>query len=316
MSGILFGGLNICIKMVLDSTVCLSHECCTDRARYHYLTNTMIESLRRDIFGQELAVQTMGNIFKRYQMSQNSFKNNKIFLFHGDIGTGKSYAASLLAHHLFPLGIHSRLVMNFDLVNILDDKNNDIFQANQWLTNQILKLSRLCYAGVIILERWDEVNLCQFNVIDSIVGNRIGDPNQMKFRRMTFIFISTMGSAEINNATIAAYSNNLLRGDFQDRQIYHQIAALITDKVPQFASIDSLINIIVPFLPLQRIHIKQCALHAISTTTEVLVNQDRKAQLAEHIANSVSYHTISKFQFAKWGCKRVYDILNAALSVE
>lgn len=309
-SAVLFSGINVCIKTAINSMACLSHECCIDRAQRTDLMKNMIKSLHSKVVGQELAIQTIDEIIRRYQRGQNSIRNNKIFLFHGDIGTGKTHTASLMGHHLFPQGNVSQLILHVDLVSMLDDNDNDYHRANQWLTDQVLALSRLCNVGVVIMKRWDEISLSKLNIIDLISNHTIDDPNRMKIRRITFILISTLGSEEINNATITARSNHLTRGNFPDRQLYHTLAELICKQIPQFTVIDNLMDIIIPFLPLQKDHVKQCALMAMST---VDINQEKKVKVAEMVANSGLYYGRDEFLFAKLGCSRVYDIVNNVL---
>ena len=70
-----------------------------------------------------------------------------------------------------------------------------------------------------------------------------------------------------------------------------------------------LVNAYIPFLPLEKIHVKQC----VNAALPLYVNS--RDIWVEELAEEVEYFSVHEKQFSKYGCKRVDEKIRVAIEL-
>ena len=124
------------------------------------------------------------------------------------------------------------------------------------------------------------------------------------FRRSIFIFLSNTGGRQITHKALEFWKQGLAREDIQYsdlEELIHLGAFNEVGGLHQSAVIEkSLIDHFVPFLPMEKEHIKKCA-----EMEAKLLNVNLTDAEMQSIANDMSYWPITENIYSTTGCKRV-----------
>ncbi|XP_070614937.1 prosalusin [Erythrolamprus reginae] len=226
-----------------------------------------------------------------------------VLSFHGSTGTGKTYLTSLLARHLFRMGLRTPYVHRFSpLVHFphadqLQQYKNDL---RSWIEGNLTQCSRSLFL-------FDEMEDLQPGLID-VVAPFLGSSWVVfgtNYRKAIFVFISNTGAEEINRIALELWRDRRDREEISRQDVEAAILDAIS-KDPQNGFWRSeileqnLIDVFVPFLPLRQHHVKQCVVNEMASQ-----GLPPRQEVADSVANSFSYFPDEEKIFSSTGCKTV-----------
>lgn len=243
---------------IIYAGYCYINECC-EPAWVSYDIAGINDSLRKNVFGQHLVRDIVPTVIKAHREDKNPEKP-LVLAFHGNTGSGKNFVSGIIADRLYYKGIKSKYVHKFLSSHLFPDQNLvPVYRED--IKRQLKEVIKKCEKALFII---DEIDKMPFGLADTFKPYLDYNDNVdgYDFRKSIFIFMGNTGVQEINDVAIAYF----LRG--KDREIIKmksmnkllRAIAYQTGGMKNAALIDShLINFHVPFLPLERNHIRMCA---------------------------------------------------------
>ncbi|XP_047144964.2 torsin-1A [Hydra vulgaris] len=259
------------------------------------------EVLRSKVFGQHLINDLVGKYVIDH-IENDSPKSPLVMSFHGCTGSGKNYVSQIIANSLFKKGTHSKY---FHLTHATKDFPNEknLAEYKNNLSKHVENNARLCERALFIFD--------EFHLMPEGLGNSIapyldynGVLGGIDYRKSMFIFLSNSASEIINNHTIKHYKSNKSRETIRSKELEELIAINAINLPGGFKNSTlierGLINVYVPFLPLERKHVIQCV-------NEEIRSRNKKVDYStlEAIADNMHYFPDEKQLFSKYGCKQI-----------
>jgi len=246
-------------------------------------------------------------------------KKPLVMSFHGWTGSGKNYVSKFIAEALFDRGLRSQFVHLFVSTLHFHDASHAgkyRIQLQDWVRGNVSR----CKDSLFII---DEVDKMPPGVLDGLKPfmDFHSNVDGVDFRQATFILLSNTGGREITRRTMEFWQE----GRRRETMCYFDLEGLVSKGAfneqggLQHASIidRSLIDVYVPFLPLEKAHVRQCV------NKELDVRGVEKTRLPSNFADQVvaelSFWPTDTKVFAAAGCKRVvqkvdellYDVFNS-----
>ena len=279
-------------------------------------------SLEQNVFGQHIAIKLILSVLNRRwsQGKDDAFSKKPLVMsFHGWTGSGKNYVSKFIAEALFDKGLRSKFAHLFVSTLHFHDVSEIgkyRIQLQDWVRGNVSQ----CKDSLFII---DEVDKMPPSVLDGLKPfmDFHSSVDGVDFRQSTFILLSNTGGREITHRTMDFWQE----GKRRESMNYFDLEGLVSKGAfneqggLQHASIidRSLIDVYVPFLPLEKAHVRECV------TKELAERGIEKTRLPSNFADDVvaelSFWPMDTQVFAAAGCKRVtqkvdellYDILNA-----
>lgn len=294
VSGLLGGGFAV-LK-------CKLFECCSKEEGWLTQNFTgLTADLDQYLYGQHL-VKDMVVRALEHHLRNNNPQKALVMSFHGPTGTGKNFVSSLIAKHLYKKGLASAYVqfwigkLNFNLENNLEKYSESIKQV---LESKV----RSCERSLFIIDEMDHIAPGVVDLLKPYLDfhEKI---NEVNYRKAVFIFISNTGSSNISSLAFQFKYNG------QDREAMkmQDIRPLIENGAfnerggLQHTAVisNSLVDLFVPFLPLEAEHVKQC-IKSYLQKKGCPNNED----ILKNIAEQLTYVPAKYEYFAKSGCKLI-----------
>ncbi|KAL4230404.1 chaperone cofactor-dependent protein refolding [Mactra antiquata] len=285
---------------------CLMNECCTDSwipANYSGLA----ESLNSKLYGQHLVTDPVVKHLKAHGRGNPS--KALVLSFHGGTGTGKNYVSRLVAEKLFYKGMKSKYV---HLISATKEFPHDgmVPMYKDKLRDKIEKAVKECPRSFFI---FDEMDKMPPGIIDTLKPyldfyEKLDD---VDYRRTTFFFLSNTGGTDIAERTMRAWSNNEERQSLKLKEMEQiiQTPALNTKNGMWHSELimKNLITAYIPFLPLERSHIKQCIRDGLVERRYYLSAGSVPESRVQEIADELQYFPDGVLLFSSTGCKRIHE---------
>lgn len=296
-----------------DTYLCRFRECChpndgTGYIKYERGIDKLLENLNTKVFGQPLITKS---IFKslRAHITDESPKRPLVMYFAGWTGTGKTYVAKMIADNLFKEGTKSRFYKYISSsyhfpVSIHDSQ---ILKYRQRLLDMIRETVTQCERSLIVL---DELDKLPPGVVDGLqpLLDYVEDIDGVQYNKAIFIFLSNTGANSLNKLAYKMYTEGKERSELSSKDIeellvldsYNEQGGLRQSSLIRRHSI----GVFVPFLPLQRDHVKMCVKEEIAN--QRIETHDEDA-LIEEIADEMTYFPPDTMLYSKAGCKGVRE---------
>jgi len=283
-----------------DLVLCQVRECC--RAPWIQPNVTSLEEkLAANVFGQHLVTSLVTRSVRAHLRKSNPGKA-LVMSFHGWTGAGKNFVTKWIAESLFKEGMSSKFVHLFiSTLHFPHQDQADLYRlkVQDWIRGNVTK----CETSLFI---FDEIDKMPEGMIDGIKPfiDHHHSVEGVNFRKAIFVFLSNTGGREITKETLRFWTEGKSREDLS----YQHLEPLVNQGafnelggLHRSAVIDSsLIDVYVPFLPLERRHIRQCVekegIERNITIGEIEV---------EKIVNSLSYWPADSQLYSTTGCKRI-----------
>lgn len=316
-----FIGLILILVLVVQATsnllqkpICHFRECChpndgTGYINYEKGAEKLLENIKTKVFGQPLIVEPIYRSIRAHLSSDNP-PRPLVMYFSGWTGTGKTYVAKLIASSLYKEGMNSRFVKYISSsyhFPIKIEGEHEISIQRQRLRDLIKETVSKCERSLIIL---DELDKLPSGVIDSLqpLLDYLDDIDGVRYNKAIFIFLSNTGAETLNTLAYKMYTEGKERKDLSSKDIegilikesFNESGGLRKSSLLQRHSI----GVFVPFLPLERQHVKYCIKNEIDNQYVIPDDLDK---LIDEIADEIIFFPEDSRLYSKSGCKGVRD---------
>ena len=312
--------------LMLSEYVGLSHfmckagvrECCTNAYIQPNMTRFKLD-LSQNLYGQHIAQKTVYNAVKAHILNKNPQKP-LVMSFHGWTGGGKNFVARMVVKSIYTKAEKSNYVHVFNsevhfkhsnLVPLYKD------QLQNWIRGNVSK----CAQSIFI---FDEMDHMPEGLVDALKPFLEPHPlvNGVDYRKSIFIFLSNTGGGPIVEHCLRVWDEGKSRdsitlSDMQEilmKSAFNQKSGLRSSGI-----IDrNLIDHFVPFLPLEREHIRQCIRDEINRNIKenswIRLEKIRSNSLVTDILNELLWFPKGVNLYSKSGCKKIAQKVALVLS--
>lgn len=275
--------------------------------------------LKRKVFGQHIAASLAVNLVRQHLRNDDPPKA-LVLSFHGVTGIGKTFLAKHLAKGIYK---QYRDTETSSFVHYIAGSTHHRAAS---AATKLMELMRIIDKGISTCERSffiiDEVDKYPAGFMDVLIPYLEQpvtiDGKAYNSRKAIFILLSNTGGKEINDIVVKHKSNGysretLMLENFKDlfnTGVFTREGGLKDSELVERAFIDQFL----PFLPLERSHVKQCIVqylkdHRNFTNPNIIPGTDKIEQMAEQN----EYISGDTEVFSRHGCRRVKGIVDTVL---
>lgn len=279
---------------------CTFEECCTDGWIINNITGLEYD-LKNRVFGQHLVTNTVFKAIKGH-LANKSPEKALALSFNGWTGCGKNHVSKIISNNVYKKGMDSsfvNLIISTHEFPHKDEVKTYKTLLKRWIVGNVTK----CPRSLFIFDEMDKMPEGLVDVLKPFLDH-YPEVDGVDFRKSIFLFLSNTGSKVINSETLENWRNGKSRKDITIKQMDNIINLGAFNEKGGFwhtSLIDKhLIDYFVPFLPLERSHIKECA-----RVDLIAKNHTYDEDLLNKIADEMLYFPTDTKIFSKSGCKKV-----------
>lgn len=292
---------------------CRFQDCCTRGGDCRISNNlTGLESdLHVRLHGQHLASKLVLRAVRGYLETPRVDKALAL-AFHGWSGTGKNFVARMLAENLYRDGLRSDCVrMLISTFHFPHPKYVDAYKEElRW---QMQETRRRCQQSMFIFDEAEKLHPELLELLGPHLEARVPEAQGAEPPRAIFLFLSNLGGSVINEVVLGLLKAGWSREEITMQHLETPLQAEILESADSsFGSSrlvkENLIDLFVPFLPLEYRHVRLCV-------RDAFLSQDlpyTEAALDE-IAKMMTYVPEEERLFSSQGCKSISQRINLFL---
>lgn len=288
----------------MKELACLKMECCTSSWRPANHTRLQ-ELLREHLVGQHIAQDLLLRALRGHQRSAAPSKPLVMSL-HGWTGSGKNFVSQFIADSFYRLGMASKFVHLFiATLHFPNEADTKLYQDQ--LRSWIVGNGSACTTNIFI---FDEVDKMPPGVLDAVKPflDHYEMIDGVDYRKNIFLFLSNTGGKEITETALNDWRSGKEREqiNFYDLEPLIAAGAFNEEGGLQYSRVieKNLVDIFVPFLPMERQHVKVCVRNEMRRREELL-NSPEEEELVQVVADQLTYWPADLRLFSTSGCKRV-----------
>ncbi|XP_078060810.1 torsin-4A [Mustelus asterias] len=255
------------------------------------------KTLKREVFGQTVAIDTLLDLLRDY-LATHIHNKPLVLSLNGPVGVGKSLVGRLLAKH-FRAVLSEHLVFQYFVLHHCPEQDN-MTSCLQELEGGISNMvSRAEEEEKIPLLIFDEMEFMQPPLLDFLQNYFQSDqPNE--FLNAVYVLISNSGQQEITKFVLQNASSGMVRQAAKSQELLFIVQSALAHSHPVWKHAD-----IVPFTLLERSHIQDCFL-------EEMMREGfypDSSQL-DQLSAQLNYYSVGQHQYSVHGCKYVGSKVN------
>lgn len=294
---------------ILTTWYCSFRDCCdSGDCRISNDFKGLESDLSVRLHGQHLAQELVLTIVRGYVELPQPDKALALS-FHGWSGTGKNFVARMLAENLYRDGLRSACVQVF-ITMLHFPHPQSVHLYKEWLTDQVRKTQARCHQTLFIFDEAEKLHPELLEALGPHLERQAPDTRRAESRRTIFLFLSNLGGNVINEVVL----NLLKAGRAREEILMEHVAPRLQAEI--VASTDSgfghsrlvqenLIDVFVPFLPLEKRHVRLCARDAF-LSQELLYTEEA----LDEVAKMMVYVPKEEQIFSSQGCKSIAQRIN------
>ncbi|BHF62786.1 chaperone cofactor-dependent protein refolding [Sparganum proliferum] len=282
-----------------DHLECLARECC--KKAVHFDSSKLREDLRSRLHGQHIAEE---RLYSHAHMDDPNPRKALVLSLHGFTGVGKNFASSIIVSNILRKGEQSRFYHFYD--STIHFPHEDLVEDYKTeLQSQIRKAVASCGVSIFVFDEVDKMPRGVLNALVPFLGfsNSI---DGLDFRRSIFIFLGNSGGKIINEYLLEAVSQGKPRSSIQYGDVRRSLAKAVFNEKGAFELSNlisqHLITALVPFLPLQEVHVRRCIADAAAR-----MQVEATEEMKDFIVDELDWGPNDKHTFSESGCKLVYE---------
>lgn len=258
------------------------------------------QSLKDKLYGQHLVTRAVSATIRGHLENEDPPKALALS-FHGWTGVGKTFVSNIIASSLYTNGLKSKFVKRFyGVVDFPDEQMTDSYK--KIIQRSVSDCVSECCQCLFIFDEVDKMPPGVFDPIKAYLDH-YENVHEVDYRRSIFIFISNLGAERISDITLKHWQDGKDREELQlnDVQPFLRKAVYNLDGGLKHSALveHNLLGIFIPFLPLERRHVKQC----ITSHMKHNYAEDR----INRVADELNYYPEDSKLFAKTGCSGVNE---------
>ncbi|NXX85846.1 TOR3A protein, partial [Urocolius indicus] len=288
---------------ILSAWYCSFSKCCEmgDCRIVNNITGLEAE-LSGQLHGQHLAKEAVVRSLRGFLQSPRPGKP-LVLSFHGWSGTGKNFVAQMVASHLYQDGLKSKCVRIFiALFHFPHHTYMNSYKAQ--LKKQISEIVQRCKQPLFI---FDEAEKLHFSLLDAIKPfmAHYNNKDQVDYSRSIFLFLSNLGGNTINEVALDFWRAGQTREEMSMELLEQRLRQELQEPAENgYARShllqENLIDVLVPFLPLEHRHVKLCARDAF-----LAQGLSYSEAALQEVANMMVFVPKEEKLFSAQGCKSV-----------
>jgi len=288
-----------------EAVLCQFKECCQAPWVKPNITK-LEESLKENVFGQHIVANLVPKALRAHIKKKEPQKALVISL-HGWTGAGKNFVSRFIAEALFSKGLASSFVHLF--ISTLHFPHADMadvyrLRVQDWIRGNVTN----CAASLFIFDEVDKMPVGMIDGIKPFIDHHT-KVEGVDFRRSIFLFLSNTGGRDITKEALKVWEGGRVRESLEYTDLEHLVNKGAFNELGglQHSSLidSSLIDVFLPFLPLERRHVKLCVEKEASRRNISLTSE----QVGE-VTDSLVYWPKDTQLFSTTGCKRVANKLD------
>ncbi|KZS09814.1 Torsin-like protein [Daphnia magna] len=294
---------------------CPLGDCCNN----HWIPNNttkLQELLKQDVFGQHIATEVVSRQIEAH-LSNPSPSKPLVLSFHGWTGNGKNHVAYLIAKSLFMKETDSQFYHHFiSTVHFPHQHNTQLYQdqIRSWVSGNVSRCTQSLFV-------FDEVDKMPSGVLDGIKAylDYVDRVDGVDYRKSIFIFLSNTGGKEITKKVHDIWlKGNVKREELTVRDFERLVELGAFNEegggLHQSRLIEKhLIDVYVPFLPMEKMHVRLCAENEFNKQKYFPRNKEAALQ---KIVDGLHYYPEDKELYSTTGCKRVAQRVSLYIAEE
>ena len=299
------------LVLVITGAVILGSYQATHCDISKYDLQALQKTLEENVFGQHIAVDIVLQQVQRLIGLGEGSPNVTVLSFHGWTGVGKNHISGLISQHLAPSStIRVIIPLHFPRhVETAEDSRQKMFE---WITKNVSS----CCLNVFIVDEVDHASDEVLAGLKAAVQHlRKGVPNDVK---VLILLLSNTDASRVNQLL----TEWLLVRELPREALRHEhfLNAILDSNGSVDQSSDSsqgwhvdmykdgAIDVLVPFLPLEKLHVRKCIKRHVSLSrsqhSQPISEHDLKAIVNEVIPQMSFFPTNSQL-FSITGCRAV-----------
>ena len=279
---------------------CQFKECCSGKWTSPNITGLQL-SLRTRVFGQHLVTETVSKAIEGH-LNNKSPSKALAFSFNGWTGSGKNFVSKIIAEHLFRKGMDSKYVHQIIATHDFPHQS-ELKYYKKKVVDLVVRSVKACPRSLFIFDEMDKMPIGLIDVLKPYLDH-YHEVEKVDFRKSIFIFLSNTGARLINHEAITHWKAGKKREEIRVKSLVEALNLNEFNAKTGFwhsSLIEKhLIDYFIPFLPLERSHIKMCAKADLELkghpVTEKILNS---------VADEMLYSPDDLKVFSKSGCKKV-----------
>ena len=298
--GAVLGGTALLGSLLAYVTRCSFTECCTEKWIAANITGLQ-PALRRRVFGQHLVTETVLKAIVGH-LNNKSPRKALALSFNGWTGSGKNFVSKIIAEHIFEKGMDSEFVHQIIATHHFPHQS-ELERYKRRLRSLVSSSVSQCSRSLFIFDEMDKMPIGPIDVLKPYLDH-YPDVGKVDFRGSIFIFLSNTGGHLINDAVLRHWKEGKKREEIGIKEM---------DKVVNLGEFNTkggfwhsslieknLIDYFIPFLPLERSHVKMCAKADLEEKGHPVTEQ-----VLNSIADELLYFPEYAKVFSQSGCKKV-----------
>ncbi|BFZ15119.1 hypothetical protein BsWGS_18158 [Bradybaena similaris] len=292
-----------------DVLRCRFVPCCNDKWIIENITGLEI-ALTSKLHGQHLVQRTIIGHIKGHLWSQDPSKA-LVLSFHGLTGVGKNFVSSIIADNIYKGGMHSPYVhlisatKEFPHLEMLPFYKD---QLKSWIEGNVT----ICDRSMFIFDEVDKFPATLLDVVKPYMDyyEQLGG---VVYRRTIFIFLSNTGGHDIAKLALERWQAGISRDSLELSDVEKTLlsSAINSDNHnglwhSQLIS-SQLITAYIPFLPLEKIHVRKCIMDFLVSKKYHSNIRDIPSEVVDTIMKELTFYPPTEQIFSTSGCKRVVE---------
>ncbi|XP_064458119.1 torsin-1A-like [Ornithodoros turicata] len=280
-----------------------TYECCATpwvKDNIKGLENTM----RTRLHGQPLVHQTVISAIKEHLRNPNPRKA-LVLSFHGWTGGGKTYASTMIADALYENGMDSKFVRLYVSTKHFPHQD-EVPKYKKQLHQEIEGKVRECARALFIFDEIDEMPNGLIDIIKPYL-DFYKALDGVDYRKAIFIFLSNTAGDVIARSLLSAWKNGIDRNKIRLSEMEKLVGLGSFNEKGGLYRADivekNLIDVFVPFLPLERKQIIACIEDEFKRRG---IKMPPKREL-EEMADDLDYIPSEYNLYSSTGCKKVHQ---------
>ena len=294
-------------QVARSAPVCAVRECCA--APYVTRQVSGLERQLRDrVHGQHLVADVLPRVIGNH-LRDTQPRKPLVISMHGTTGVGKNHVSHVIAESLYKLGMQSRFVHLY--VGTMDFPYSDADNVRRYsdeLRRAVLGNLSRCEYSLFIFDEVDKMPPEVLSGIRSLMDFH-GELHGVSVSSAIFLLLSNTGGRAVNELMLRRWREGAARDavtidTFQPvvaERAFSETGGLYRSDIVSAA----LVDLYVPFLPLERRHVRLCVLDELRRRG-VASGQE---EAVEHVLQQVRFDS-SEQVFARSGCKDVANKVN------
>ena len=280
-------------------------ECCSQD-----FINPNMSSFKTDLYehlyGQHIAESTVYKAIRAHVINPNPSKP-LVMSFHGWTGGGKNHVARMIVRHIYAKGEKSVFVHVFNAERHFKHPHEVPLYKDQlqmWIHGNVSR----CSNSIFI---FDEMDHMPEGLIDALKPFLEVQPSfdEVDYRKTIFIFLSNTGGGQIVEHCLGVWNEGRSRdsitlSEMQEilmKSAYNQKSGLRSSGVIH----KNLIDHFIPFLPLERDHVRKCIEDEIMRSTRGSHKRQKNHYVIQQVLEELLWFPNDLKLYSRSGCKKI-----------